>query len=177
MTTQLKFISDKHIQSGRGAAPTDAQPQPTPTAEPKLRVSAIIPCLDEEETLGICIEKALTAFSALGIDGEVVVGDNGSTDDSVRIAEELGARVAHQPVRGYGAALKAAIVAAEGEYLIMADADDSYDWSDLKPFIDALANVIAERLGHVRVVGGQIERRNLSFAEHVGECRGDDRSQ
>ena len=101
-------------------------------------VSAIIPCLNEERTLGICIQKALDAFARRGIIGEVVVGDNGSTDRSVEIAESLGARVVHQPVKGYGAAISAAVRAARGQYLIMADADDSYDWSDLDGFIDEL---------------------------------------
>jgi glycosyltransferase involved in cell wall biosynthesis len=101
-------------------------------------VSAIIPCLNEELTLGICIRKALDAFARRGIVGEVVVGDNGSTDRSVEIAESLGARVAHQPVKGYGAAISAAAAAARGKYLIMADADDSYDWGELDSFIDEL---------------------------------------
>ncbi len=101
-------------------------------------VSALIPCLNEELTLGICIRKAMDAFARRGIRGEVVIGDNGSTDRSVEIALALGARVAHQPVKGYGAAVRAAAEAAQGKYLIMADADDSYDWSNLGGFIDAL---------------------------------------
>jgi hypothetical protein len=101
-------------------------------------VSAIIPCLNEERTIGICISKALAAFARRGIAGEVVVGDNGSTDKSVEIAERLGARVIPQPIKGYGAAITAAAGAANGKYLIMADADDSYDWSELDAFIDAL---------------------------------------
>jgi glycosyltransferase involved in cell wall biosynthesis len=105
---------------------------------PAPLISAIIPCLNEERTLGICIEKALDAFARRGIRGEVVIGDNGSTDRSIEIAEALGARVVHQPVRGYGAAISAAAGAARGEYLIMADADDSYDWGELDDFIDAL---------------------------------------
>lgn len=101
-------------------------------------VSAIIPCLNEEQTLGICIRKAFDAFARRGIIGEVIVGDNGSTDKSVEIAVSLGARVVNQPIRGYGAAVSAAAAAARGQYLIMADADDSYDWSELDNFIDAL---------------------------------------
>jgi len=101
-------------------------------------VSAIIPCLNEEATLEICIRKAMAAFARRGIVGEVVVGDNGSADRSVEIAEALGARVVHQPVKGYGAAISAAAGAAQGRYLIMADADDSYDWGELDGFIDAL---------------------------------------
>lgn len=101
-------------------------------------VSAIIPCLNEEASLGICIEKIKSAFERRGINGEVVVGDNGSTDRSIEIAEALGARVAHQPIRGYGAAIIAAAAEARGKYLIMADADDSYDWSQLDVFVDEL---------------------------------------
>ena len=116
-------------------------------------VSAIIPCLNEERTIGICISKALGAFAGRGIKGEVVVGDNGSTDQSVEIAEGLGARVVHQPVKGYGAAITAAVGAARGEYLIMADADDSYDWSQLDAFIDALEGGAQLVMGN-RFAGG-----------------------
>ena len=116
-------------------------------------VSAIIPCLNEERTLGICISKALGFFARRGIRGEVVVGDNGSTDRSVEIAESLGARVAHQPVKGYGAAITAAAGAARGKYLIMADADDSYDWSQLDAFIDALEDGAELVMGN-RFAGG-----------------------
>lgn len=116
-------------------------------------VSAIIPCLNEERTLGICILKALGAFARRGIRGEVVVGDNGSTDRSVEIAESLGARVVHQPVKGYGAAISAAAGAARGKYLIMADADDSYDWSQLDAFFDALEDGADLVMGN-RFAGG-----------------------
>ena len=116
-------------------------------------VSAIIPCLNEERTIGICIAKAQGAFAKRGIIGEVVVGDNGSTDASVEIAEGLGARVVHQPVKGYGAAISAAAAAAEGQYLIMADADDSYDWSQLDAFIDALEGGAELVMGN-RFAGG-----------------------
>ncbi|RWI50113.1 MAG: glycosyltransferase family 2 protein [Mesorhizobium sp.] len=116
-------------------------------------VSAIIPCLNEERTLGICIRKALDAFAKRGIRGEVVVGDNGSSDRSVEIAQSLGARVAHQPVKGYGAAISAAAGSAHGKYLIMADADDSYDWSKLDDFIDALEDGAELVMGN-RFAGG-----------------------
>jgi glycosyltransferase involved in cell wall biosynthesis len=97
-----------------------------------------MPCLNEERTVGICIEKALTAFQQMGILGEVVVADNGSADRSVEIASRLGAKVVHVAIKGYGAALTAGIEAARGEYVIMADSDDSYDWLELKPFVAAL---------------------------------------
>lgn len=116
-------------------------------------VSAIIPCLNEERTIGLCIGKVQDAFARRGILGEVVVGDNGSTDGSVAIAEALGARVVHQPVKGYGAAITAAAMAARGKYLIMADADDSYDWSDIDRFIDALEGGAELVMGN-RFAGG-----------------------
>ncbi|PEQ14700.1 glycosyl transferase family 2 [Novosphingobium sp. PC22D] len=119
--------------AGDVAAIEAQQPDPTTPL-----VSAIIPCLNEEMSLGICIAKALNAFKAEGIHGEVVVGDNGSTDRSIEIARSMGARVVHQPVRGYGAAIQAAANAARGKYLVMADADDSYDWSEIGRFVDAL---------------------------------------
>jgi len=133
------------IQAGQRAAEENALDAPA--------VSAIIPCLNEELTLGICIRKALDAFARRGIKGEVVVGDNGSTDKSVEIAESLGARVVHQPVKGYGAAISAAAAAAKGKYLIMADADDSYDWSQLDAFIDALEDGAELVMGN-RFAGG-----------------------
>ena len=102
------------------------------------KISAVMPCLNEEETIGICIEKAFRCFQEIGIDGEVVVSDNGSTDLSVKIAERLGAKVVHQKIKGYGAALMAGIEAADGNIIIMADSDDSYDWLAMKPFIEKI---------------------------------------
>lgn len=101
-------------------------------------VTAVMPCLNEERTLGICIDKAFACFRALGVEGEVVIADNGSTDQSVRIAQSHGARVVHVQTRGYGAALTAGIQAAQGEIVVMADADDSYDWLGMGPFIDKI---------------------------------------
>lgn len=103
-----------------------------------IRLTAVMPCLNEERTVGVCIEKALIAFRQMGVLGEVVVADNGSTDQSVEIASRLGARVVHVATKGYGAALTAGIEAARGEYVVMADSDDSYDWRDLAPFVAAL---------------------------------------
>lgn len=116
-------------------------------------VSAIIPCLNEELTLAICITKVMEAFTRMGINGEVIIGDNGSTDKSVKIAKSLGARVIHQPVKGYGAAICAAAHAAKGKYLIMADADDSYDWSQIDVFVDALEDGADFVMGN-RFAGG-----------------------
>ena len=101
----------------------------------EIHVTAVMPCLDEEKTLGGCIEKAQRAFREMGVVGEVVVADNGSLDRSVAVAESLGARVVHEPRRGYGAALMAGIATARGRIVVMADADDSYDWASLGDFV------------------------------------------
>lgn len=100
-----------------------------------ILVTAVMPCLNEEKTLGLCIEKAQRAFDEMGVAGEVVVADNGSYDGSVEIAHSLGARVVHEPRKGYGAALLAGISAARGRIVIMADADDSYDWAALGDYV------------------------------------------
>ena len=106
----------------------------------KIEISVVMPCLNEEETLGTCIEKAQRTLNALGFQGEVVVADNGSTDNSVAIAQNLGARVVHQPTRGYGAAYLAGFAAAQGQYIVMGDSDDTYDFTDLERFIMPLQN-------------------------------------
>jgi glycosyltransferase involved in cell wall biosynthesis len=98
-------------------------------------VSAVIPCLNEERTIGFCIDKAFRSFREMGIVGEVVVADNGSSDRSVEISAAHGARVIHASVKGYGAALRAGIDAAEGSIIVMADGDESYDWAAIAPFV------------------------------------------
>jgi glycosyltransferase involved in cell wall biosynthesis len=106
-----------------------------PAKQDAVEVSAVIPCLNEAQSLGICIDKALHAFREAGVSGEVVVADNGSTDGSPGIASEHGARVIHVQARGYGNALRAGIVAARGQFIIMGDADDSYDFSEIARFV------------------------------------------
>lgn len=101
-------------------------------------VSVVMPCLNEEAAIGPCIEKIQRTFSSAGIDGEVVVSDNGSTDASVEIAERMGARVVHQPLRGYGQAYFKGFASARGKYLVMGDADDTYDFTMIPQFLSAL---------------------------------------
>ena len=119
-----------------------------------IEVSVVMPCLNEQETIASCITKAQRTLEALRIYGEVVVADNGSSDDSVAIARSLNAKVVHQPMRGYGAAYLAGISAAQGKYIIMGDSDDTYDFTDLERFIDPLRDgydlVIGNRFkGHI----------------------------
>ena len=98
-------------------------------------VTVVIPCLNEARSIGICVNKALAAFQEKGICGEVVVADNGSTDGSIEIAENLGARVVRVATRGYGNALRKGIEEAKGQFIIMGDADDSYDFSQVPSFV------------------------------------------
>jgi glycosyltransferase involved in cell wall biosynthesis len=103
-----------------------------------LELTILMPCLNEAETLATCIRKARGYLTRAGIDGEVVIADNGSSDGSQRIAEAEGARVVSIAQKGYGAALAGGIAAARGRYVIMGDADDSYDFEHLEAFVERL---------------------------------------
>ncbi len=103
-----------------------------------LELTIVMPCLNEAETLATCIRKARRFLEVSGVAGEVVVGDNGSTDGSQQIAAREGARVVEVALRGYGAALHGATLQAGGRYVIMGDSDDSYDFARLQPFVDRL---------------------------------------
>ena len=101
-----------------------------------IDLTIVMPCLNEAETLGRCIEKALLGIERSGTRGEILVADNGSEDDSVQIAEKLGARVVHVKKKGYGNALRGGIQAASGKWIIMGDADESYDFSETDRFVE-----------------------------------------
>jgi glycosyltransferase involved in cell wall biosynthesis len=103
-------------------------------------VSVVLPCLNEEEAIGACLEKIQKTLAASNIDGEIIVCDNGSTDSSVAIAESLGVSVVHQPLRGYGNAYLKGFANAKGTYLIMGDADDTYDFTLIPEFLHMLVN-------------------------------------
>jgi glycosyltransferase involved in cell wall biosynthesis len=117
------------------------------TNEPEVTI--VIPCLNEAETIGTVIDKAQEMLRASGVAGEIIVADNGSSDGSARIAVAFGARLIHVAALGYGNALRGGIDAARGCFIIMCDADDSYDFSDLMKFIDQL------RDGYDLVVGNR----------------------
>lgn len=103
-----------------------------------VELSIVIPCLNEAESIGICVEKATRSIREAGITGEVIVADNGSRDGSREISERLGARVVAVPLRGYGNALMGGIAAARGRYILMGDADDSYDFLEMPKFLHRL---------------------------------------
>ena len=103
-----------------------------------MKVSVVIPCLNEAGSIERCIANALEAFEGEPWHGEVVVADNGSEDGSAALAVEAGARVVHEPRRGYGSAYLAGFAAADGEYIVMADADLTYDFGDIPRFIGEL---------------------------------------
>ncbi|HVC33115.1 MAG TPA: glycosyltransferase family 2 protein [Chloroflexota bacterium] len=121
-------------------------------------ISIVMPCLNEERTIGACIEKALSGLAAHGLRGEIVVADNGSTDRSVEICESYGVRVVHQPKRGYGNAYLKGIEAALGQYIVIADSDDTYDLREIARFVDPL------REGYDLVMGNRFKGKILPGA-------------
>ena len=127
-----------------------------PAVDHGVEVSIVMPCLNEAETLAACIQKAQSAIEQDGLSAEIIIADNGSTDGSQSIAKELGARLVPVAKKGYGSALIGGIEAARGEFVIMGDADDSYDFTAIAPLIAKL------RDGYELVVGnrfrGGIER-------------------
>ena len=116
-----------------------------------MELSVVMPCLNEAETVATCVHKAVRFIADSGIDGEVLVADNGSTDGSRQLAADAGARVVPIPERGYGNALMGGIIAARGQYVIMGDADDSYDFTNLTPFVTQL------RQGYDLVMGNRFK--------------------
>lgn len=116
-----------------------------------IELSIVMPCLNEAETLAVCINKAQSFFERENINGEVIIADNGSTDGSQKIATDLNARMVNVPQKGYGSALRGGIEAANGKYVIMGDADDSYDFSNLMPY------VIKLREGYDLVMGNRFK--------------------
>jgi len=103
------------------------------------QVTVLMPCLNEAETLEKCIRKAQLGLERSGVTGEILVADNGSTDGSQKLAEDSGARVVRISDRGYGSALRGGIEAAQGKWIVMGDADDSYDFSEIRPFVEKMA--------------------------------------
>lgn len=127
----------------------------------RFELTVLMPCLNEAETIGRCIDKALKCIHDNNIEGEVLIADNGSDDGSVEIAMNHGARVVHIENKGYGSALIGGTKAAKGIYCIMGDSDDSYDFSDLMPYVDKLREGYGLVMGN-RFKGG-IEKGAMPF--------------
>jgi len=126
----------------------------TPAEAKQLLVSVVIPCLDEAASIGRCVELARNVLDDNDLPGEVVVVDNGSTDGSAELAERAGARVVHEQRRGYGSAYLAGFAAARGAYIVMADADLTYDFNDIPRFLERLEGgaelVIGDRMDNIK---------------------------
>jgi glycosyltransferase involved in cell wall biosynthesis len=129
----------------------DIQVQLSPSGSCSLELSVVMPCLNESETLATCIKKAQDTLNTHNIAGEIIVADNGSTDGSQEIATQMGARVIHVSAQGYGNALMGGIASAHGKFIIMGDADDSYDFTALLPFLTKL------REGYDLVMGNRFK--------------------
>ncbi len=148
---------------------------------PPLAVSVVIPCLNEAENIEQCVEKALDTLERAGLVGEVVVADNGSEDGSAELALLAGARVVHEPRRGYGSAYLAGFAAARGQYIVMADADLTYDFGEIPRFLAELEDgadmIIGDRMKnihpgampwHHRYIGNPLLSRFLNLLFHTG---------
>ncbi len=131
----------------------------------QLELSIVIPCLNEEDTVGICIDKAFLNLKKLQITGEVILSDNGSSDNSVSIAKTKGAKIINVKNKGYGAALKAGIENSKGKYILFADADNSYDFNQIDKFYDELKNGNDLVQGcRLESGGGKIEKGAMPFS-------------
>jgi Glycosyl transferase family 2 len=147
----------------------------------ELEISVVIPCLNEAENIEQCVAIALEAMAGAAICGEVIVADNGSQDGSAELAQRAGARVVHEPLRGYGSAYLAGFAAAKGEYIVMADADLTYDFNEIPRFLAELRAggdmVIGDRMGnihpgampwHHRYIGNPLLSSLLNLLFHTG---------
>jgi len=152
-----------------------------PPQAPELDVSVVIPCLNEAESIEQCVLAAWAAIEAAGIAGEVIVADNDSDDDSVELALRAGAKIVHEPRRGYGSAYIAGFKAARGRFILMADADLTYDLRELPRFLSELREgadmVIGDRMDnihpgampwHHRYIGNPLLSRLLNLLFHTG---------
>ena len=130
-------------------------------------VSIVMPCLNEEESVATCVTKARRWLERAGLSGEVIVVDNGSEDASVRRATQAGAKVVHEPRRGYGSALLRGIAESRSRYVVMGDCDDTYDYTDLDPFIEALEGGADIVVGN-RYAGGIVPGAMTWSHRHIG---------
>src|SRR4051812_42553532 len=156
-------------------------PAAVDTSAARPRVSVVIPCLNEAENIEECVTRARRVMAEAGINGEVIVADNASDDGSPELAKDAGAVVVHEPRRGYGSAYLAGFAAARGDYIVMADADLTYDWNDIPRFVNQLDDgaelVMGDRMDNIhpgampwlhRYVGNPILSGILNFFFRTG---------
>lgn len=136
-------------------------------AKPNKDITILLPCLNEENVIGICVRKAKKVIEKLSIDGEVLVVDNASSDRSVVIAKECGARVITEERRGYGLALRRGIREASGDVIIMIDADTTYDFGDIPAMYKMLADGVADMVIGNRFAGG-MRKGAMSLSHRLG---------
>ena len=161
------------------ATETGTLAPPEPNVSPTL-VSVVIPCLNEAQNIEACVDRALRTMASCEIPGEVIVADNGSTDASAELARLAGARVVQEPRRGYGSAYLAGFAAARGAYIVMADADLTYDFGEIPRFLAALEAgadmVVGDRMQHIhpgampwhhRHIGNPLLSRFLNLLFHA----------
>src|SRR5688500_10506614 len=146
-------MSNAAVEAHRAQSEHFADIQAQDVQPTAVEFSIVMPCLNEAETLEACLVKARSALEKHRIAGEIIVADNGSTDQSVAVATRMGARVVFVETKGYGSALMGGIAAARGKYVIMGDADNSYDFSDLDAFIVKLRDGYDLVMGN-RFAGG-----------------------
>jgi len=133
-----------------------------------VEVSVVMPCLDEEKTVGICVEKAIKVFKENNIDGEVIVADNGSTDNSVEVAKKAGARVVFEKRKGYGSAYLKGLNEAKGEYIIIADSDNTYDFLEIPKFLKLLMNDHYDFVSGTRLKGKILPNAMPGLHKYIG---------
>ena len=154
------------ISLAKGEELPTAVPQPE-LAHKEVEVSVVMPCLNEAETLAICIQKARAALQRSNIAGEVIVADNGSSDGSQQIAEQMSARLIRVEAKGYGSALRGGIAAARGQFVVVADADNSYDLGDTPRFVERLRSGADLVMGN-RFLGGIKPKAMPSLHRYLG---------
>jgi glycosyltransferase involved in cell wall biosynthesis len=148
---------------------------------PQQLLSVVIPCLNEAENIELCVALALAVMADAGITGEVIVADNDSEDGSAELAASAGAHVVHEPLRGYGSAYRAGFAAARGEYIVMADADLTYDFAEIPRFLAELQDgadmIVGDRMRNIqpgampwlhRYIGNPLLSRFLNLLFHTG---------